>query len=220
MDKRKSYFLTFDTETTNGFDSPLVYDIGGAIHDRQGNVMETFSFVIYETFVELKELMESAYYKEKIPTYEKEIKEGKRQLVRLSTAKKYIYNICKKYNVKAIIAHNARFDYRSTATTQRYTTCSAVRYFLPYGIPLWDTLEMSKSVIKNKPTYKNFCEKNGYLTKNNQVKLTAEVIYRFITNNQDFTEEHTGLADVLIEKEIFVYCLRQHKKMKKSPWKE
>ena len=39
MDKRKSYFLTFDTETTNGFDSPLVYDIGGAIHDRQGNVM-------------------------------------------------------------------------------------------------------------------------------------------------------------------------------------
>ena len=79
---------------------------------------------------------------------------------------------------------------------------------------------MAKSVIKNKPTYKNFCEKNGYLTKNNQVKLTAEVIYRFITNNQDFTEEHTGLADVLIEKEIFVYCLRQHKKMKKSPWKE
>ena len=71
MHKRKSYFLTFDTETTNGFDSPLVYDIGGAIHDRQGNVMETFSFVIYETFVELKELMESAYYKEKIPTYEK-----------------------------------------------------------------------------------------------------------------------------------------------------
>ena len=43
-------------------------------------------------------------------------------------------------------------------------------------------------------------------------------IYK-ITNNVDFTESHTGLEDVLIEKEIFVKCIRQHKKMKRSPWK-
>ena len=37
------------------------------------------------------------------------------------------------------------------------------------------------------------------LKKNNQVKLTAEVIFRFITKNNNFVESHTGLEDVLIE---------------------
>ena len=48
IDKRKNYYLTIDTETANSLDDPLVYDIGGAIHDKKGRVYETFSFVIYE----------------------------------------------------------------------------------------------------------------------------------------------------------------------------
>lgn len=220
IDRRKSYYMTLDTETTNGFDDPIVYDIGGAIHDKQGNVYETFSFVIYETFVGMADLMETAYYAEKIPMYREQIRKGERKMVRYATAKNVIAELCNKYNVKAIIAHNARFDYRSTATTQRYLTKSASRYFLPYGVPVWDTLEMAKSVIKDKPTYRNFCEKNGYIVRGKQVRLTAEILYRFISGQEDFEEEHTGLADVLIEKEIFTYCMRQHKKMKKSPWAE
>ena len=34
----------------------------------------------------------------------------------------------------------------------------------------------------------------------------------------DFAEDHTGLEDVLIEKEIFVHCMKQHKKMRRSAW--
>ena len=34
IDRRKSYYLTIDTETANGFDDPIVYDIGGCIHDK------------------------------------------------------------------------------------------------------------------------------------------------------------------------------------------
>ena len=41
-----------------------------------------------------------------------------------------------------------------------------------------------------------------------------------ITMDTTFIESHTGLEDVLIEKEIFVRCMRQHKKMKKSIFKE
>ena len=58
------------------------------------------------------------------------------------------------------------------------------------------------------------------MTKNNQVKLTAEVIFRFITKNNDFVENHTGLEDVLIEKEILAYCYKQHKKMRKKLWED
>ena len=47
------------------------------------------------------------------------------------------------------------------------------------------------------------------LTKTNQPKLTAEIIYRYITNDSDFIEQHTGLEDVLIEKEIFTYLYKR-----------
>jgi hypothetical protein len=51
------------------------------------------------------------------------------------------------------------------------------------------------------------------MTKNNQPRLTAEIIYRFISGDENFIEEHKGLDDVLIEKEILAYCYRKHKKM-------
>lgn len=216
IDKRKNYYLTIDTETANGLDDPIVYDIGGCIHDKKGNVMETFSFIIYETFYEMKDLMQSAYYTEKIPMYENEIKEGKRKIVKWSTAKSYIKNLCAKYNVKAIIAHNAKFDYKATATTQRYLTKSKYRYFLPYGVPLWDTLKMAKDTICKQKTYIKWAIENGYTMKNGIPRATAEILYRYISCQNDFIENHTGLEDVLIEKEIFAKCMAQHKKMRKE----
>ena len=42
MDKRKNYYLVYDTETTNGFDDPIVYDIGGAIIDKREMYMKPF----------------------------------------------------------------------------------------------------------------------------------------------------------------------------------
>ncbi len=38
FDRRKSYYLTIDTETANNLDNPIVFDIGGAVHDKKGNV--------------------------------------------------------------------------------------------------------------------------------------------------------------------------------------
>lgn len=215
IDKRKNYYLTIDTETTNGFDDPIVYDIGGCIHDKKGNVMETFSFIIYETFCGMKDLMQSAYYAEKIPMYQEQINKGERKIVRFVTAKKHIKNLCDKYNVKAIIAHNMRFDYRATTRTQRYLTKSKYRFFLPYGIELWDTLKMAQDTICKQKTYIKWANKNGFTMNNGKVRATAEILYKYISGNIDFIEEHTGLADVLIEKEIFARCMAQHKPMRK-----
>ena len=75
---------------------------------------------------------------------------------------------------------------------------------------------MARDVISKMPTYQRFCEENGYLTKNGQYRLTAEIICRFITKDNEFVENHTGLEDVLIEKDILAYCYKQHKKMRKS----
>ena len=218
MDKRKNYYLTIDTETANGLDDPMMYDIGGAIHDRKGNVEETFSFIIYDVFCADRELFNTAYYAEKRPMYEQQIAAGSRKIVSIYTAKRHIAELCKKYNVKAIIAHNARFDYKSTNGTLRYVSKSKNRFFLPYGIPMWDTLKMAQDTICKQKTYQRWCAANGYLQKNGKVRATAEILYRYITGNNEFIEDHTGLEDVLIEKEIFAKCMAQHKTMRKALW--
>ena len=102
--------------------------------------------------------------------------------------------------------------------TQRWLTKSKYRYFFPKDIEICDTLKMARQVIGKMPTYRSFCEENGYLAKNGQLKFTAEVLYRFISQNNDFTETHTGLEDVLIEKEVLAYCFKQHKKMERRLW--
>jgi hypothetical protein len=45
-------------------------------------------------------------------------------------------------------------------------------------------------------------------------------LFRYISQNNDFVESHTGLEDVMIEKEIMAYCFRKHKAMKSKLFKE
>lgn len=212
----KQYYISLDTETANGLDCPLVYDIGFAVIDIRGNIYEQYSYVIYDIFFERKDLMDTAYYKEKIPNYINDINNGKRKIARFLTIRKKIVELIKKYNITAVMAHNARFDLNALNNTLRYLTKSKMRYFFPYGTQIWDTLAMARSTIGKQKTYKLWCKMNNYLTKNGRPKLTAEILYRYISFNDDFIESHTGLEDVLIEICIFVKCVNQHKKMQRT----
>ena len=218
---KKHYYLVIDTETTD-ISNPYVYDIGGAIIDRYGNVYETFSFVIKEMWHDNWELLKSAYYADKLPNYQRELILGSRELVTYYQAKKHIAKICEEYKVKAIMAHNAIFDYKATRNTQKFLTDGKYSTFLPYGIEIWDTMKMAQDVIATKKSYIRFCEENGYMTqhKTPRVQVKAEVLYRYISGNNDFVESHTGLEDVLIEKDIFAYCNKQHKPMRRTLFKD
>ena len=213
----KEKYIVIDTETCNSLDDALVYDIGGCVIDNTGKVYETFSFVIAETYIGMKDVMQTAYYAEKLPKYETALRNGERKMIRIFTAKKIIRELCEKYNVRAIMAHNMRFDYNALNTTIRYFSKSKVRFFFPYGIELWDTMKMATDTVCKTDKYKKFCLENGYVYgKNNTVRRTAEILYRYITGNNVFNEEHQGLDDTLIEKEIFVYCTSRKKKMRRK----
>ena len=226
MDKRISYKIVLDTETCpidkdldGVFPSNMwVYDCGWAIVDKRGKVYRTRSFVNADIFLEEKELMNSAYYAKKIPMYWEEIKQGKRILTSFYKIRQTLLEDIVEFGVTEIFAHNMRFDYGTLTTTQRWLTKSKYRYFFPKEIEICDTLKMARDVIAKMPTYKRFCEENGYIGKNHQVSLKAEVLYRFISKDFDFVESHTGLEDVMIEKEILAYCYRQHKPMRKKLW--
>ena len=199
-------YIMLDTETTNSLDDPICYDVGFAVVDKEGTIYETHSFVVAEVFLN-EELMASAYFIEKVPQYWEDIKKGTRKLAKFNTIRKVLAETMKKYNTNIVIAHNARFDYRSTAKTQRYLTKSKYRYFLPYGTEVWDTLKMAREVLKNDVDYDNFCYNNNYVTKRGCKRFTAEILYRFFTGDNDFVESHTGLEDVTIEKVIFAECM-------------
>lgn len=127
-------------------------------------------------------------------------------------------DVCRQYEIKKIFAHNARFDNRSLNLTQRYLTSSKFRWFFPYNTEIWDTLKMSRNTLKNIEDYDQFCWENDYITKRGCKRYTAEIIYRFITGDNDFEEKHTGLEDVLIEKEILKYCLNHDPNFNGKLW--
>lgn len=199
-------YLIIDVETANTIDDALTYDIGFAVLDENCNVLESHSYAIADIFLD-KELMESAYFAEKIPNYWEDIKNGSRTLRKFKTVKFLIWDIIKEYDIKKVFAHNSRFDYSALNCTQRLLTSSKWRYFFPYGIEIWDTLKMSRKVFGNDENYIRFCKENGFVTSRNVPRYTAEVLTRYLTQNLDFEESHTGLEDVLIEKEILKYCL-------------
>ncbi len=225
MDRRKKYLIGLDTETCNSFETEkgvdltqsLVYDIGWVVCDKKGNIYKTRSFVVAETFCGMSDIMKSAYYAEKIPKYWEDIKNGSRIISSFWNIRKTLLEDMKEYRINTVFAHNAGFDTRALNNTFRYLTCSKFRWFFPWNTEIWDTLKMARQTIGKQKSYISFCERHGYMTKHKtpRPRLTAEILYRYLSNNKDFIESHTGLEDVLIETKIMAHCLRQHKKMEK-----
>ena len=196
IDKRKKYLIGIDTETCNGLvdeegkvdlSQSLVYDIGWQVVDKKGKVYRKRSFVVAEIFLD-RDLMKGAYYADKIPQYWKDIKEGKRILTSLYKIRKTFLSDRKQFKCQTVFAHNAYFDYNAL------------------------------NVFSKSPMYSEYCQKNGYLTKHKvpQNRLTAEILWKYLSGDPDFVESHTGLEDVEIETEIMAHCLKTHKKIRKA----
>ena len=226
ISKRKKYLIGIDTETCNGLvdengkvdlSQSLVYDIGWQVVDKKGKVYRKRSFVVAEIFLD-KELMKEAHYAEKFPKYWVDIKNGKRILTSLYKIRKTFLSDRKQFKCLTVFAHNAYFDYNALNNTIRLITGSKCRWFMPYCVEWWDTLKMARDVFSKSPMYSDYCQKNGYLTKHStpQNRLTAEILWRYISGDDNFTESHTGLEDVEIETEIMVHCLKTHKKIQKA----
>lgn len=219
IDRRIHYYLVIDVETANSLEQPFVYDIGGCIADKQGQVYETFSFVIRDIFVYERALMQTAYYAEKIPEYVLDIKENKRIMIDFYHARMYILNLMRKYNITDVAAYNAHFDKNALDITQRWLTKSKYRYFFPYGTNFICIWNMACQTICQRITYKEFCERNN-LTSNRKgmpnaknYSTSAETVYKYLINNPSFEEEHKGYDDVIIETEIMKRCFKSHKAM-------
>lgn len=216
MSRKKDMFLVIDTETCNTIEQPLPYDIGYAICDRKGEIVVEKSFIVAETFLNMKDTMKSAYFAEKISQYWEDIKNGTRIIKSIVNIRKEIHADMKEYNVKKVGAYNMGFDKKALNNVLRYTTKSFYRWFFPFGTEYFCIWNMACQTLLNTTSYIKFALANGLESDKGNILTSAESCYQFITNSVDFTESHTGLEDVKIEVEILAKCFATHKKMNKN----
>ena len=216
IDRRKSYYLILDVETTNNNmekgakNDGLVYDIGFVITDKQGKIYCKRSFAIKEIF-DWKELMSTAYYFKKLPKYYERLKNKKMEKITIWQARKRIHKAIEYFNIKEIYAYNANFDYTTLNNTVRYLSGSACRWFFPYGSKVCDIWNIACQVLGKQKTFQWENVRNA----NNNLITNAERMFSYC-EQIDFEEDHTGLEDAIVESQILARCLQSHQKVDKS----
>lgn len=224
MFTKSTRFIIIDTETANTFTRPdgnadmsdvLIYDIGWAICDKDGNIYETASYVNSDIFYREKDLMQSAYYAAKLPQYMEDIAAGERKVANIWEIRRAMLSAMERHNVTYAAAYNARFDAKALNRTISYVTKSFSRYFYPFGKVEWlDIMKMAQDAVVSTRNYKQWAIDRDYLQKNGAPRKTAEMLYQYMSGEEDFSEEHTGLADVLIEVQIMAFCFSERDRRK------
>lgn len=232
IDNRKKYFLVFDTETTvlkegEGFDNPLIYDIGFAVCDKKGHIYESYNYIVQNIYY--SDTMNNAFYGAKRPWYDKQIEEGK---IQVRSFGQILYNMDKvmsRYPNITLCAYNLQFDLRALAATAKLTNQKRYKgsvqslFDTPFEVQdIWGLAV--EAIYLPQKGYKRFIDTNDFYSPKGNPKTSAEVGYRYIEKNPEFIEDHTALSDVYIEVEILAHALKQKKKYHKgilpNPWKK
>jgi hypothetical protein len=129
----------------------------------------------------------------------------------------FILKTIKKHKIKKIYAYNVTFDKTCLKNLfeDRFIELEKLVEFCDI-IPM---ILYAKLLTKK---YVNFCLENGFTTERGYIQTKAETVYKYLMNNIDFVEEHTGLADVFIEYKILLTAFNAHKKLENKPcqaWK-
>ena len=201
----KNIYCTLDTETFGGAAFPKgIYHLAGIIHDRQGNILATFNYLIAEHY---EEINKDEYAKRNFQKYQELIADGVVTMIPTEDlAVEMVNAICDFYGVRYMMAFNSAFDFVKTAC-----------YSLIENREFIDIYLMSLQTITHLKKYATFCRENGFRSRSGKnVATSAESIYAFLTNNAEYKEEHTAFEDSKIEMEIFLACQKTHKKYTKN----
>lgn len=208
--------LVLDTETTLGFGSPLIYDFGYKIIDREGTTIKQVSVLIDEVF-STKELMNSAYYAEKVPMYQKMYDKGEIGKTTFVKAFRQFVKDVKHYKVGVIGAYNVAFDMKALNNTirmldsesfEKQTLEKLVSQKNKKVLCIWN---LACETLLDTDDYREYADKHNFKSDKGNYKTSAEVAFAYLKNMPDFVEKHTALADVEIEIEILLTILNHYK---------
>ena len=110
-----------------------------------------------------------------------------------------IRKIFKQYKVVAAYAYNSPFDEKVFNFN-----CNWFKTQNPFeNLPIYDIRGYAHSKICTTEKYMDFCDMNNRLTESGNYSTTAESVYQYLSGNIEFEEEHTALADSVIDVETY-----------------
>ena len=189
--------VVFDTETTS-LDKPFCYNIGYVIMSEEGEKIVQKDFVVEQIWHNLP-LFSTAYYAEKRPIYVQAMRSRRTVMDKFGYICQEMIHDFKAHEVQFAYAYNSSFDERVFEFNCDWFKCSN-----PFdNVPIFDIRGNVHQFIINSE-YKQFCEKFGYYTDSGCYSSTAETVFRFLTEDTKWKEDHTALSDSLIEADILM----------------
>ena len=192
----------FDTETTS-LEKPFCYNVGFILIDTESREVLCREEYCIEQIWHNAELFSSAYYADKRPIYVNRMRAKKIRLEKWGYVTQRMARLFKTYDIECAFAYNSSFDEK----VFEYN-CDWFKTINPFdNIPILDIRGYVHHFIAFKPKFKEWCDEQEAYTESGNYSTTAETLFRYITGNLNFDEEHTALADSEIEMFILFECI-------------
>lgn len=174
------------------------YNIGYIIADKGGNIHKQDNVAILANISKV-----SAPALRILADTDKPRKERKFHLLTNKGFERQFFKDLKDFNVDTIYT---------------FTNFDKARLSTLFDIPIKfiDIRPMILNVLPDR--YIKFCFKHNFLTSKGNIKTDAETIYRYLTKNPNFKEEHIGLPDAEIEFEMLMKVIKWKKKSGKKSY--
>lgn len=196
------YIVVFDTETTN-LEKPFCYNIGYLVYDTENDIVVLKREFVVEQVWHNDMLYTTAYYASKRELYVKRMKARKIIMDKFGYVCQQMIRDFKQYDIHYAYAYNSPFD-----TKVFNWNCDWFKCNNPFdNVEILDIRGLVHQKIAYTKLFQDFCENNQRFTESGNYSTTAETLFQFITNDYDFEEEHTALADSEIELEILKFCI-------------
>ena len=216
--KDKNYFSCI----TSIKQTQLIFDIGWCVCDKQGNIFKKRNYLVKEVFINM-DLMKHAHYFNKYPQYLDMMQEGKIKMLPWIEVMRRMEDDIIQYGIKNLYAYNMAFDKRAIYETARVIGKREPDFFKYEGVRFHCLWGMACETILLRKMFFKVAKENNWFSEAGNIKTSAEVCYRFISNNYDFEESHTALDDSIIETAILAKILRAKQKMSwgiiSQPWR-
>lgn len=196
--------LIFDTETVN-LEKPFCYNIGYVIYDTLENKQVLRKEFVVEQIWHNLPLFSTAYYNNKREIYVSRMRGKHIKMMKWGYIMREMCKDIEDYEIAQAYAYNSDFDERVFEHN-----CEWFKTVNPFdNVAIFDIRGYVHQFIAFNKDFQMFCDRHELYTDGGNYSTTAETIYRYVSGETDFAEEHTALADSLIELEILLFCLEQ-----------
>ena len=196
--------MVFDTETTN-LEKPFCYNIGYIIFDTESGEIRMSRDYVVEQVWHNSMLFTTAYYSDKREIYVNRMKARKVRMEKFGYITQQMYRDIVEFEITDAYAYNSPFDVRVFEYNCEWFKC-----INPFdNVAVHDIRGYVHKKIAWDKAFQNWCDERKEYTESGNYSTTAETLYRYLSGNYEFNEEHTALADSEIECAILCECMRR-----------